>query len=430
MKISVLLPSLNAVKFICECVESILAQTLRDIEILCVDAGSTDGTLEILRRFEAMDSRVRVLLSEKKSYGYQVNMGIDAAAGKYIGIVEADDLILPEMYEELYQIAEEQEAELVKSDFYRFRDTPQERFFIVDHLTQEKSLYRHIIDISKEKACFRFPVNTWNGIYRKDFLDRYHIRHNETPGASFQDNGFWFQTFMHAERAYFIDKPYYMNRRDNDCSSVFDKRKVFCIAEEYRFIESLLRKDVHLFDAFQYEFTRACFVNYCWALRRVPYDSKRDFLSRFREDFMRFVQSKMLDTTMFSDEQLSFIFNVLYDHDAYFERNIRPNEGFYREIERADNIFIYGAGKIGRAFMDTLSSFVPPTKIRGFAVTSVEGNDESYHGMPVFAVDSLSDHRNHCLMIVAVGQRYHDEIVGHLRRLGFQKVVDMPKELI
>ena len=68
-KVSVIMPSLNVAPYVRECIESVLGQTLREIEIICVDAGSTDGTLEILREYAEKDSRITLIVSDKKSYG-------------------------------------------------------------------------------------------------------------------------------------------------------------------------------------------------------------------------------------------------------------------------------------------------------------------------------------------------------------------------
>ena len=87
-KVSVIMPSLNVGRFIRECIASVSKQTLEDIEIICVDAGSTDGTLELLEYAAQLDHRIQVVRSDKKSYGYQMNLGLDAARGEYIGIVE------------------------------------------------------------------------------------------------------------------------------------------------------------------------------------------------------------------------------------------------------------------------------------------------------------------------------------------------------
>lgn len=104
-KVSVLIPSLNVAPYIEECLQSVINQSLKDIEIICIDANSTDGTLEILKDYAKKDSRIKLIVSEKKSYGYQMNLGLKAARGEYIGIVESDDYIKPLMFERLYRVA-------------------------------------------------------------------------------------------------------------------------------------------------------------------------------------------------------------------------------------------------------------------------------------------------------------------------------------
>jgi len=113
-KVTVIMPCLNMEKYIRECVESVLFQTLRDIEVLIIDAGSTDGTIEIIKEYSAKDNRVCLIHSEKKSYGYQVNMGISLARGEYVGIVDTDDFIAPDMYENLYNTAKKRQLQKSK----------------------------------------------------------------------------------------------------------------------------------------------------------------------------------------------------------------------------------------------------------------------------------------------------------------------------
>ena len=90
-KVSIIMPSLNVRDYIEKCLDSVLGQTLQDIEVICVDADSTDGTHEILERYAKKDSRVRLLRDDQHSTGYAKNLGIDMARGEYVGIVEPDD---------------------------------------------------------------------------------------------------------------------------------------------------------------------------------------------------------------------------------------------------------------------------------------------------------------------------------------------------
>jgi glycosyltransferase involved in cell wall biosynthesis len=102
-KVSVILPSLNVVEYIEECLFSVINQTLKEIEIICVDAGSTDGTLDIIRKYQNLDTRIHLIQSEIKSYGKQMNMGVSAAKGEYVGIVETDDGLLIQCLSETLQ---------------------------------------------------------------------------------------------------------------------------------------------------------------------------------------------------------------------------------------------------------------------------------------------------------------------------------------
>ena len=155
---------LNVVAYIGECIESVMNQTLSDIEILCIDAGSTDGTCEIIKEYAAKDQRIHLICSDKKSYGYQVNLGMDIAKGEYLGIVETDDSIEPDMYETLYQAAVEKELDYVKAGFCTLV-TPYEK--------EQYLLEYPFTDCDKILSYQYFTENRlspdiyiWNGIYK------------------------------------------------------------------------------------------------------------------------------------------------------------------------------------------------------------------------------------------------------------------------
>ena len=148
-----------------QCLRSVMAQTLKNIEIICVDAGSTDGTLEIIKQCAAEDSRIRLIESEVKSYGVQMNMGLKAARADYIGIIETDDFAAADMYETLYSIMKSSGVDVVKANNYRIdvtRDMPSENL--------EGLEYNKPIRPSEHKDLFFVMPSIWNGLYRKDFL--------------------------------------------------------------------------------------------------------------------------------------------------------------------------------------------------------------------------------------------------------------------
>ena len=107
-KVTVIMPSLNVANYMEECIKSVVDQTLKNIEILCIDAGSTDGTLEIIERYSSVDRRIELIHSDKRSYGYQVNLGIKLAKGEYIAILDLRALAEGiDVYEYLYSTKED-----------------------------------------------------------------------------------------------------------------------------------------------------------------------------------------------------------------------------------------------------------------------------------------------------------------------------------
>ena len=101
-KVSIVIPVYNVEKYLRDCLDSVCNQTLKDIEIICVDDGSTDASGIILDEYAEMDDRFRIIHKKNEGYGKAVNIGMAAVKAPYVGIVESDDMLVPYMYENLY----------------------------------------------------------------------------------------------------------------------------------------------------------------------------------------------------------------------------------------------------------------------------------------------------------------------------------------
>jgi len=112
VKISVIIPCYNSERFLSECLDSVLSQTLYDIEVICVDDGSTDGTLEMLYEYGGKDSRIRVLTQKNQYAGVARNTGMDVATGKYMIFLDSDDFFEPVMLEKMYEKSETDNADI------------------------------------------------------------------------------------------------------------------------------------------------------------------------------------------------------------------------------------------------------------------------------------------------------------------------------
>ena len=119
-KVSVIIPFYNGIEFLRACVSSVQNQTLREIEILLVDDGSTDGSSALADTLAAEDERICVIHQENKGLSGARNTGIDAATGDYIGFVDADDIVSPDMYEKLYAEAVSLSCEIVTCAYRSF----------------------------------------------------------------------------------------------------------------------------------------------------------------------------------------------------------------------------------------------------------------------------------------------------------------------
>lgn len=119
-KVSVIMPFYNEEKYLDLAIQSVINQTLKDIEIICVNDGSTDNSLNIVKKYALDDNRIIIIDKKNSGYGNSMNVGISRATGEYIGLVETDDYVLPEMFEVLYDKAKTLDLDFIKSDHYKF----------------------------------------------------------------------------------------------------------------------------------------------------------------------------------------------------------------------------------------------------------------------------------------------------------------------
>lgn len=325
VKVSIIIPVYNVEMYLVECLDSVLRQTLKNIEIICINDGSTDESLEVLKNYAEKDSRIRIVDKENEGYGVGMNIGLEMATGEYIGIVEPDDYIPLNMYEDLYNKATEYNLDFVKADFYRFkRDEKGNMELIYNHLSKNADDYNVVFNPSQTPETLRFIMNTWSGIYRRSFLNTYNIRHNTTPGASFQDNGFYFQTFVYAKRAMIIDKPYYMNRRDNPNSSVHSKEKVYCINNEYDFIRTIIEKDPEIWGRFKGMYWVKKYTNYKGTINRIGEEYKEEYIKRFSDEFNKAEIDQELNQEMFKQKEWETLNYIMKDPAGYYQKKVAP----------------------------------------------------------------------------------------------------------
>lgn len=194
IKVSVLVPCYNVESFLPQCLDSILGQTLKDLEVICINDGSKDSTLDILKDYAKKDPRLKVLNKENTGYGDSMNRGLDWACGEYVGIVESDDFIDADMFESLYSVATEKDLDLARCGYYYYEngtDTPQ----IYPFVPKNK-----VFSPLENTAPFYQSPSIWANIYKNSWLKNNKIRFLPTPGASYQDTSFTFKCYFECRR--------------------------------------------------------------------------------------------------------------------------------------------------------------------------------------------------------------------------------------
>lgn len=150
-KVSVIVPVYNVERYLEQCLDSLIDQTLKDIEIICINDASTDGSLSILKRYAKKDDRIVLInLKENKRQGGARNAGIKIAKGEYLGFVDSDDWVSPNMYENLWNASQNGTIDLVCSDYNTYKEKEKE-IIITENIPGSvfslaiKDQYRHFI---------------------------------------------------------------------------------------------------------------------------------------------------------------------------------------------------------------------------------------------------------------------------------------------
>lgn len=302
VKISVIVPTFNVVNYIRECLDSILNQSLKEIEVICGDGGSTDGTLEILKEYEKKDKRIRIIYKKGSGYGQSVNECMQKANGEYIGIVESDDAILKEMYKELYSIAKEKNLDWIRGDiYYYFSEKKENERLIRESIIYDNNYYNTILNPQIDYRPYDSLLRTWAGIYKKEFLEKNNINHNETSGGAYQDVGFYLKTLYYAKKVYFLNKAYYMWRQDNPNSTIhYDSKKlVEKSLKEWELNKQYLNTNKNTTKMMWYGFNYKRYYSYLWTLERASGQEKKRLEKYIKKEIKEAIKNNQISKEFF-----------------------------------------------------------------------------------------------------------------------------------
>lgn len=356
IKVSVILPSLNVRDYIEEAVRSAMKQTLKEIEILCIDAGSEDGTWEILSGLAAVDERIQVQHSDVKSYGYQVNMGISMAQGEYIAILETDDYADDHMYEKLYNEAVLFDCDYVKSDYMIYNtQSDGKRKFLRRNVLQMADLYGKVIEPVKYSVVAVDDNYLWNGIYKKEFLTKNEIWLAQTPGAAYQDIGFVYQTSLYAKKALYIKESCYRYCTDREGASANSGKGLLYAYQEYfrlyQWLQEENTEDQKLC-AFYNRMAKS-FIYCCEGMEegktKIDKEKQSEYYAWFQQMLKEAIRTGLVDHTVFHPKVWDKL-EMLLVSESYYKEKCREHKKIIKDAMGKPGeypIIIFGSGHYG-----------------------------------------------------------------------------------
>ena len=188
MKLSIIVPVYNAEKYLDRTISNILEQTFTDFELLLIDDGSKDSSGKICDQWKKKDTRVKVIHQNNTGVGGARNTGLDAAQGEYIGFVDNDDFIHPQMYEILISVAEKENADIVMSIEKKIRETDKITFenYQISNLKYIELSFEAMIKGLFSNASEEGPyIHIWNKIYRNTLVSAIRFLDKSTEDAIF-----------------------------------------------------------------------------------------------------------------------------------------------------------------------------------------------------------------------------------------------------
>lgn len=432
MMLTVILPSLNVVQYIKQSLDSVINQSYKELDIICVDAGSTDGTLDIINEYAKIDSRIRIINCPEKSYGKQVNMAMDIAIGKYVAIVDTDDFISINMYDNLIKIAEMYNLDYVKGNYIEYYQFEDDRVYQQKKsIISEMQLYNYVINPKEYPQLHCQDGYLWSGIYNLDFLKNNSIVFNTTSGAAFQDVGFFHQVTYYAKRVMFIESYGYYYRIARVGNSISSPNGLKYMLQEYNRLinqELIPQKDTIQWE-FIYKKMLLSFVAEC---------DKKPIYSAFETDV---IKPYLEDAIKIMKECInnSFIRNDAFDNKYWNKVYLlldNPKKYAYYQTKKANSIkmlidickkhivqsvnegriAVFGCGIRGRRLKELLMK-------NGINVNEFIDNNVQKIGNVIDGIDviSLKEEKSKNVLYLIAVKNYEEDIVEQLINEGIKK---------
>ncbi len=404
-KVSIIIPVYNVERYLRECLDSVVGQTMTDIEMICIEDCSTDHSWEILQEYAQREPRMILLRNERNSgLSYTRNRGIAVARGEYILFVDSDDYIVNDAAEKMYRIAKENDLDVL-------------RFLYIDYIESKHKMSK----LTVKEACEDFfdqiysgqellhyvSVNGpdvftgWANFVKTEWLVKHKIYF--PVGVYYEDTTFSMNVYKFARRSMYISEMPYVHRvRENSIitSPVTAKHTYSYIAQLLRLRKMYTDRPpdegepLHLFYV---------------ALQSVYFQWRQQ-----RFSFLNMDRPKP-DLTGWSQEEIEEFNSVYPEIDDY--QLVRD----HLELLRSSKVYLYGAGQYAKRYITILDTY--DVEIAGVLVTNPGASKHSFFGHPIQGIDDCPIDVEHDVVLLAVSEKLRGEMLAVLKEKKVKYVI-------
>lgn len=402
-KVSVIVPVYNVQKYLGECLDSVLMQSLEQIEVICVDDDSKDNSKEILQSYALKDTRL-VIVSNRENRGlsYTRNVGIKHATGEYICFLDSDDMLKAGALEELYFNAVENKTDVV---FFNLEMIAEDC-----SLTEEEKKYCSKGNYVGIKTGVEFALEmianneqrdpVWLQFWNHDSYKKYSMQFIE--GIYHEDVPFTLRGLVYAERVSFINHQLYIYRR---CNNSITKSKI-----NSKYVESYIIIYQYLLELWKREKRKDSEVIF------------QKYLQNSEHAIIRYVMQleggvRYLKELWGESSELYFWLDLILKKYLLNIQGMISADKILQLLFTDKKIAVYGAGKIAMRSIKVLQGY--GIRIDKIVVSEIEKNETCLLGIPICNVKTLVKNKEEYIVLVGVGKKYLEEIVRKLDELEF-----------
>ena len=327
--ISVIIPVYNVENYLRQCLDSILNQTYTDFEVICVNDGSTDNSLNILNEYAKKDSRIKVISQKNKGPSKARNVGLKHANSEYICFIDSDDKIEPDFFEKLYAVRDMSDLITVKINYL---NPPPDKQIWYNKFNPKKETGLYKLTPS---LFTKITMAVWGKLFKKSIINKYKIKF---LNGFHEDSNFLYCYMSHIESIYYINEKLYTHTVQNtsSLSNNLDHNKVYTDITNYIKLIKHLKK-YGLFEKYKKSifilFQRSLDLKY-WIVPNIKKILK--YFGITKKQFTNYV-TKKIQIKIISQKGKLFLQNT--SPQKYYKENILPYALLLSSNEKKIDIF-------------------------------------------------------------------------------------------